>query len=586
MYRLDREVELVPVAEDNQAGRFQRQRGGEPDHVMSEPRKIGPFDVGKQLGVGGMGIVYLATYRETGQKVALKILSPALCADPKLITRFEREIEILKRLDHPNIVRYFGGGRTGSQRYYAMEYMDAGSLDSVLERKGSLSWEQTIKIGLQLSAALEHAHNHAIVHRDLKPANLFISKKGRLRLGDFGIAKDNDATQLTAAGKTVGTYAYMAPEQIHGKHPIGPRTDLYAMGCLLFQFLTGNVPFRGQHAAEIFQKHLKEEPESVCEHNLDCPIWLDRVIQRLMAKEPEDRPYDALAVQQLLEDVRTRVADQASMAQTAMTSGPVDTVVTAKDRTELKEVIKKKKKKRKKKRPFYESAWLPFLGLVLLVAGIAWSMQPESESVLFDRIAEGMQEKDNWSSLRKTEIEDYLARFPSGPHSTEVTEFRDEIEMDLAERRAINRERRNAEPKSEAEARYMQARQYEEFGDRLTAVEQYEALIKVFEEREEDRAFVNLAAKRIHEINAMDPPDRQKVVNDALIKANDFVKDAKLLKARSIWQSLVRLYGENRELSPQTEYCRACLQALSDKKEIPPLAGIPAAGNLPPANNP
>jgi serine/threonine-protein kinase len=545
---------------------------------------MGPFEIGEQLGVGGMGIVYMATYRETGQKVALKILSPALCADKKLISRFEREIEILKRLDHPNIVRYFGGGRTGTQRYYAMEYMDGGSLDTVLERKGSLSWEQTIKIGLQLSAALEHAHHHQIVHRDLKPANLFISKKGRLRLGDFGIAKDNDATQLTAAGKTVGTYAYMAPEQIHGKYPIGPRTDLYAMGCLLYQFLTGHVPFRGQHAAEIFQKHLKDDPDSVCEHNLDCPIWLDRVIQKLMAKEPNDRPYDALAVQQLLEDVRTRVADQASMAQTAMTSGPVDTVVTDKDRTELKQVIKKKKKKRKKKRPFYESAWLPALGLALLIGGVAWSMRPESEPVLFDRIAEGMQDEDNWSNLRKTEIPDYLTRFPEGSRVAEVGEFRDEIDMDLAERRAINRERRGSEPKSEAEAKYMQARQFEEFGDRLTAVEQYEALIKIFEGRDDDRPFVNLARKRIREINAMDPADRQLVVNEALVKANDFVNNGMPLKARAIWQSVVRLYGDNRELSVQIEYCRKCLRALTDQQKIPPLEGLSNPAVQPPDN--
>ena len=333
---------------------------------MAEPRKIGPFDVGEQLGVGGMGVVYLAIYRETGQKVALKILSPALSADKKLIRRFEREIDILKKLEHPNIVRYFGGGRHGDQRYYAMEYVDGGSLDTILERKGTLSWEQTVKIGLQLSSALEHAHNHGIIHRDLKPGNLFVSKKGRLRLGDFGIARDNDATALTAAGKTVGTYAYMAPEQIHGKHSIGPKTDLYSMGCLLYQFLTGTVPFTGSNAAEIFMKHLNDEPDSVCEHNLDCPIWLDKVIQKMLKKEPSERPYDALAVHTLLEDVRERVTKQTSMAQHAMTSNPVDTVATEKDRTELHKAIgKKKKKKKKKKGPIWERAW--FLTLLSLI---------------------------------------------------------------------------------------------------------------------------------------------------------------------------------------------------------------------------
>ena len=538
---------------------------------MSQLQKIGPFDVGEQLGVGGMGVVYLAKYRETGQQVALKILSPALCADKKLISRFQREIEILKKLDHPNIVRYFGGGRVGDQRFYAMEYMDGGSLDSVLERKGSLSWEQTVKIGIQLAGALEHAHNHGIIHRDLKPGNLFVSRKGRIRLGDFGIARDNDATALTAAGKTVGTYAYMAPEQIHGKQPIGPKTDLYAMGCLLYQFLTGEVPFPGSTAPEMFMKHLNEKPASVCERNFDCPIWLDRVIQRLLMKDPQERPYDALAVQQLLEDVRTRVSDQASMVQTAMTSGPIDTVVTEQDRAELQKVVKKKKKKKKKKRPFYESVWLPIIGLLALIGGLVWAAWPQSEADLYDEIVEGMESEDNWSDLREKQIPEYLERFPSGPHAPEVNEFRDQIEMDLAERRAANRERRGAAPKSEAEAKYMQAKKYEEFGDRLTALEQYEALVKLFESREEDRPYVNLAKKRIRAIREMKPADRLIVVNDALKKADEFVKQRLRIKAEGIWTSIVRLYGENRELNQQVEYCRECLRALSEDQPIPPL---------------
>ncbi|MFN8707733.1 MAG: serine/threonine protein kinase, partial [Planctomyces sp.] len=183
-------------------------------------RQIGPFLVDRQLGAGGMGIVYLATHTPTGKRVALKVLTPALSSDVKLLKRFEREIDILKRMSHPNIVRYYGGGTQDNQRYYAMEFIDGGSLQDILKKRRTLTWEQTIQVGRQLCSALEHAHNAGIIHRDLKPANLFISRRGRLKLGDFGIARDTEATALTAAGKTVGTYAYMAPEQIHGNAPI------------------------------------------------------------------------------------------------------------------------------------------------------------------------------------------------------------------------------------------------------------------------------------------------------------------------------------------------------------------------------
>ncbi|MGH7127120.1 MAG: serine/threonine protein kinase, partial [Planctomycetaceae bacterium] len=269
---------------------------------MTEPnatakRRMGPFQLEKQLGIGGMGIVYLAIYAETGRNVAVKVLSPQMTANATLVRRFEREMEILKKLRHPHIVRYYGGGKSGGQHYYAMELMEAGSLEEVLRRKGQLSWEQTIDCAMHISKALEHAHNHGIIHRDLKPANLFLSKEGRLKLGDFGIARDSDATALTAAGKTVGTYAYMAPEQISGRAAISGKTDLYALGCVMFEMLTGRTPFLGETAAEMLMKHLSEAPPRVREFTVNCPVWLESLVMRLLEKNPEDRYYDALAVQ-------------------------------------------------------------------------------------------------------------------------------------------------------------------------------------------------------------------------------------------------------------------------------------------------
>jgi serine/threonine-protein kinase len=177
-------------------------------------RRIGPFIIGRQLGAGGMGVVYRAVYTETGREVALKVLPPGLIGDDKIRARFEREIGILKKLSHPNIVRYYGGGTHEGQRWYAMELIDGGAVSQLLKRRGRLTPEQAIEAGRQLCAALEHAHNAGIIHRDLKPGNLFITTRGRIKLGDFGIARDTEASPLTAAGKTVGTYAYMAPEQI------------------------------------------------------------------------------------------------------------------------------------------------------------------------------------------------------------------------------------------------------------------------------------------------------------------------------------------------------------------------------------
>jgi serine/threonine protein kinase len=132
-------------------------------------RSIGPFELEDQLGAGGMGVVYRAKYTKTGQRVALKLLSPGLQEDEKLIARFTRELEILKKLKHPNIVQCYGGGRLGTQRFYAMELVEGGSLSELLRKRGKFAWQQVIEYGIQICAALEHAHENGVVHRDLKP---------------------------------------------------------------------------------------------------------------------------------------------------------------------------------------------------------------------------------------------------------------------------------------------------------------------------------------------------------------------------------------------------------------------------------
>jgi eukaryotic-like serine/threonine-protein kinase len=163
--------------------------------------------------------------------------------------------------------------------------------------KGRLSWEQTIDCARHICKGLEYAHTAGIIHRDLKPANLFLSRKGYLKIGDFGIARDTQATALTAAGSTVGTYAYMAPEQITGISPVTRKTDLYALGCVLYELLTGRTPFRAETMVEMLQQHLKSEPDRITTEAIDCPVWLESVVMKLLEKDPEKRYYDALAVQ-------------------------------------------------------------------------------------------------------------------------------------------------------------------------------------------------------------------------------------------------------------------------------------------------
>jgi len=269
-----------------------------------QERWIWPFELLEKIGEGAMGVVYRARSVTNNREVALKLLPQEFASDETLAARFEREMDVLKTLRHPHIVHCFGGVCEGKRRFYAMELVEGGTLYRLIKKKGALPWEQTIAYALQMFAGLGHAHQHGVVHRDVKPGNFLVTKDGKLKLSDFGLAHVSSATKLTAAGKTLGTYQYMAPEQIRGSGNISAQTDLYAMGCVLFEMLSGRPPFIGDSPAEILQQHLEASPPRLSEYAPDCPdpALADLVINKLLEKSIQNRPSSAEAVADWLRD--------------------------------------------------------------------------------------------------------------------------------------------------------------------------------------------------------------------------------------------------------------------------------------------
>ena len=282
---------------------------------MNGQRKFEEFQIRESIGVGTVGTIYEAEDLVAGQTVALKVLLPAVSSDPLISARFQREMLILEKLSHPNIVRYYGGGKYGQQFFYAMELLPGGSLKQMLTQSGRLSWREAATMGAQVCSALQHAHNYGIIHRDLKPANLLFTSEGVVKLSDFGIARDVNATDITSEGLTVGSYYYMPPEQIHGERHVTGQADLYAFGCVLFEALTASPPYPGDNFAQIFQQHLHSCPPSVRQLEPGCPEEIDPLIQQLLAKRPADRPFNARAVQGcLLESLQDEQASEHAVA--------------------------------------------------------------------------------------------------------------------------------------------------------------------------------------------------------------------------------------------------------------------------------
>jgi eukaryotic-like serine/threonine-protein kinase len=251
----------------------------------------GRYRIIRKLGAGGMADVYLAEDQELGRRVAIKILNDRHAADDSFIERFRREAKNAAGLSHPNIVSIYDRGEAEGTYYIAMEFLDGRSLKELIVARGPAPVKIAVDYARQILAAVGAAHRHGIVHRDIKPHNVLVGGEGRLKVTDFGIARSG-ASQMTEVGSIIGTAQYLSPEQARGA-PVDQTSDLYSVGVVLYEMLTGQVPFTGDTPLEIAMKHLSEVPTPPSELRPEVPHDLDSVVLRALAKEPAERYQSA-----------------------------------------------------------------------------------------------------------------------------------------------------------------------------------------------------------------------------------------------------------------------------------------------------
>jgi eukaryotic-like serine/threonine-protein kinase len=251
----------------------------------------GRYRVLRRLGSGGMADVYLAEDQELGRQVAIKILNDRHANDEQFVERFRREAKNAARLSHPNIVSIYDRGEAEGSYYIAMEYLDGRTLKELIVSRGPSPVGVAIDYTRQILAAIGFAHRNGIVHRDIKPHNVVVGADGRLKVTDFGIARSG-ASEMTEAGSIIGTAQYLSPEQAKGA-PVDARSDLYSVGIVLYEMLTGTVPFTGDTPLEIAMKHLSTVPQPPSKVRPEIPHELDQVVLRALAKNPEDRYHSA-----------------------------------------------------------------------------------------------------------------------------------------------------------------------------------------------------------------------------------------------------------------------------------------------------
>lgn len=349
--------------------------------IMKGQKISDRYQIIKSIGEGGMANVYLAYDTILDRNVAVKVLRGDLANDEKFVRRFQREALSASSLSNPNIVEVYDVGEDNGEYYIVMEYVEGKHLKALLKKRGKLTVPEVIDIALQITNGLSVAHDSYIIHRDIKPQNILILENGLIKITDFGIAVAMNATQLTQTNSVMGSVHYLPPEQASGKGAT-LQSDIYSIGILMYELLTGKLPFRGDNAVEIALKHLKEPMPSIRDELPDIPQSVENIILRATAKNPKNRYSDA---REMHEDLKTCLDESRTNelkitfkypendyddTKLMKTVKPVKETKTREIKEGEKEVAKKKKSTENSQNKLLITLASVFVGLVVVITTI------------------------------------------------------------------------------------------------------------------------------------------------------------------------------------------------------------------------
>jgi len=562
-----------------------------------EFEQLGPYRIGRKLGRGGMGTVFEGLDPQTGQRVAVKVLSPNLAQEEGFRERFELEIESLKKLRHPGIVRLYGYGEQDGHLFYSMELVDGINLEDELRAGRRFDWREVTRLSVELCRALKHAHDHGVIHRDLKPANLLLTPEGQIKLTDFGIARQFGQTHLTGGGGVLGTAEYMAPEQADGKQ-VTSQCDLYSLGCVMYALLSGRPPFRASGLPQMLHLQRFAEPEPVGRFAPQTPRELERIVDKLLTKDPRERFANAAVLGRRLEAMErglslldgerkfsvgeeegegdldplaeTRIAGSAaaSLEPARATDGrrgstPTDrhderqlTISTGagpKRRfTTVEEERERERQRTKEDEPsIFSPQTIALITSILALAGIVWYfLQPATADTIYGRIEDAVTVAGEDGLLRvETDINQFVERFPNDPRTVAVRGYADKIAVARTERRMqrLQRQPGGSEKLLPVERDYLEAVSYLT-ADPDRAAAKLQALITLHD----DKGPSSLPAQRCvalakSRLAALQDAAKEYVPGRLAELQEKLKKTAELAKtepeaARAIWQSIVELH--------------------------------------------
>lgn len=527
--------------------------------------RIGPLALESPFGGRG-STVFRAIHMQQKAQVAVRVFSAPMGMTPEAKQEFSEQLEGLKALRHPAIVRCYGGGFDAKDAYLVYELIDGESLKSMLQRRERLPWETVLDMGLQLCEGLQYAHDAHWVHGRIRPDKVLVTRDGeKYKLSDFR------KSPLPPMPTVTEQLAYCAPEMFSDRPKHDIATDLYALGSVMYRSITGQLPFEAGNAG-MMKQVIRENPVTpVATLVFDCPVWLSAIVEQLLNKDPLRRPFSATATAMALREAQKRASEGISVAEHTLSGFSPLQLNTTREEAEAALGRKKKKKKRILVED-QEATGLMERPVVLLgllgaaVALIAFLVWPASESTLRAR-AERLINAGDLISLNQARdkfLLDLVERFPKGANAEWAHEQLEIIEMENAEDGIQRKKRFGREPTSEGERKYMEANRYELFGDRVTALEQYRGIVNLLKDEEKERPYVNLARRQIAKIQSNPPnaDELRRFLKSKLDEADKIYTGGDVVGAKQIWEGIVNLYNGNKEMLPIVEQAQSRLSKL------------------------
>lgn len=482
-----------------------------------EGTRIGPFLINEKIGPYKRHHVYRATQVEQQRDVALKFIGiPSQTPVPQAVSRIQKETKILKNLEHPNLVKVHGAGIENERIFFALEFIEGEPLSSILSRRSKLAWEQACDYGRQIACCLEYLHSQEMVHLKLTPDKVLITADGQVKVSDLRLNRSKKTRWDSVHKKSMDVAAYLPPEQFAGEKGTA-KCDFYALGVILFEMLTGNLP----HTADSFgalakQKSIKPAP-LVSHYTLDCPIWMENVVHSLLAIDPEERPFSARSIIVALDDVRKADREGTGVAE-KMISG-FSPLTAGKDRSEARQVLGLRNQKKKKKvgegSLLQNTNFLVFslVGLLMILSvSMAFLLWPLSSRDLYARAVKQASEENNFGA-QKT-LNELLER--------EQNEYTDDAEILLVKLRTDKLlERAENHPawsktKTNSDGptlEFFRAFEFERVERFLEAISAYDNLLaNVSHDKLDERHLVNAALERKQKVEEL----RKKMIRNEI----------------------------------------------------------------------